>query len=1158
MPAAVSTASVWIAQQIGNAVLSIVTAVTGSGYAATVAYNFAVTAAYHAAQIAIYAGIQLGIDALTRPRPPGPQGAELQLAIDSDFPRQMLIGRRPTAGSLVARYSRGASLYNAHFVFQLADHPCTALEKVNADGRLVQDSALTHGARTEITAYSYSGGARVWMTWHDGRPGQTADANLVTNAALDPDVVAGTIDGWTTDHKGAGCAYVHVEVQYDSDILTSIPQFLFLVKGAPLYDRRLDTTAGGSGSQRYDDPATWVWTENAMVALDHYLLGYAVENEPLAFGVGLRASELPYEQFAAAADLCDEDVETGTGDDIETIKRYCAHAIIGSDEFFEDVIGGLQLQMAARIVDLGGRIGILGAEARLSTVTLTDDDWVTDEAVQFSDKLAFSELIGSVAGTFVDPGNLYQPTPYDTALLTTENAALPDGGEASAVTLDFAYEIHPRRAVRLASAWLARESLQPRVIGTFGPAAWILEPGDWFVLQSGRLQLLAEVFEVIDIVKNQDFTVSLTARAMNEDFLAFDSGDDGELTFPSEVDPVDVLLDEPTGTVIAVSLSGGGATEPALRFTLATFDPLARELVIEVQLWTGSAFTGDPIIAVAHADELVTLIRAGILPDKQYKARIKSRAGFKESPWTAWSSAISTSATYLVPAASVGTSIVGQGALATLNGVYFGSTLITETSGGSNATLGNFKTVLGTAAAIIGQAAAATDATIEAGATKNTLTFSGSAPGSPTNGDIWVDTSASPYVVKSRVAGAWQGSASYGGIFGSTLYETGGGALASLSNFKTILGTAAAFTGQTAWATEPTPTASVLIPAPNVIPYPSGRGDGALATAVGWSASGGTTPTTVLTMFRYAPAGGDFYYEEWASGYNSAGHRYLIYEFAVNGPGPYTLSMRGSTDLTGVEYYIVSRNSGHTDTNNSALVPLSNTVRNPAPFTAPGGTIYLVVVVHIPPQNSSGAARSLIFRQIKVELGLVATTYQNDRIDVDADADVTIANTAAAITSQGALATLNDAAAVSYGTVTTGALTTSYVSKASKAVTSDGGPIEIEFSAFFELEEPGVDIGGISDVSAIITIKRSGTAILPDFKVCGFRYNFGDQIEFGTKRGGALVVDSPGAGTYTYTVEVKCSHSGADVGLDPMNIVSGANFIRIFNPIGAANAVSGP
>jgi hypothetical protein len=46
-------------------------------------------------------------------------------------------------------------------------------------------------------------------------------------------------------------------------------------------------------------------------------------------------------------------------------------------------------------------------------------------------------------------------------------------------------------------------------------------------------------------------------------------------------------------------------------------------------------------------------------------------------------------------------------------------------------------------------------------ATVNNLTYSTSAPGSPVNGDIWVDTSVTPNVVRVRVTGAWQVASNY-------------------------------------------------------------------------------------------------------------------------------------------------------------------------------------------------------------------------------------------------------------------------------------------------------------------------------------------------------------------------------------------------------------
>jgi hypothetical protein len=918
-----------------------------------------------ATYVAVTAAISYGVSAATRPDSQKDQGAELNLAIDADYPRQMIIGKRAIAGSLSAHYANKPSNYNLHLVYALADHPCTSLEAVYADGRMVWGTPLVHGVRTEISTYNYSGGPRVWMTWHDGRPGQTADGDLITASSTDQDVVAGKKPAWTSAHVGAGVSYVHVELQRDSDILTSVPAFLFVVKGAPLYDRRKDTTAGGSGSHRLDDPSTWEYSENARVAQDHYLLGYKVEDEAIAFGVGLSPDEVPYDDFAAAADLADEVVTTGTGGDVQDLPRYASNGVIGADEDFETVIEAMQLQMAARVVDLGGRIGILGAEERTTLVDLTDQDQIADENFEFDPKLAFDDLIGAVEGRFADPGQLWQPTDFPRQVGPW--AVFADGGEAQTRTIEYRFETNVRRATRNASTELARDSLQPRIIGRFNKKAWKLEVGDWLRYSSPHEQLELAVFEVIEIVKYADFTVALTAKAIDPDFIAFDNDNDPDLSVPPDFDPVNLLLDAPSGTLANASITGGGATEPALKFTLATIDALARELVLEVRKWDAgtAAFVGDPITIVAHSDQAVTMIRQGVLPNSDYKARAKCRAGHRESPWTDYSSAVTTSTTYTVPGSSLAAAIVGQGALATLNTVtasvlaagvgknciidgdfrqgtafwggnaaagsivqsaatgggiryiniagtgvtvgqlawafanqsntlpvvpddrieasaYVGGANISSVvmsvqfldntgsyiseSGGfttsspgagggdlstytriggfvtapANAKRANiiiyavasttsptlkiakpfiarataaqteltpwnigFEAAPGSditgdnvAAAIAGQAAAATDSTIQPGATKNTLTFASSAPSSPTDGDIWVDTSTNPYLIKTRVSSAWQASGSYGGVFGGTLYETSGGAVATLANFKTISGTAAAIAGQ--------------------------------------------------------------------------------------------------------------------------------------------------------------------------------------------------------------------------------------------------------------------------------------------------------------------------------------------------------------------------
>ena len=95
-------------------------------------------------------------------------------------------------------------------------------------------------------------------------------------------------------------------------------------------------------------------------------------------------------------------------------------------------------------------------------------------------------------------------------------------------------------------------------------------------------------------------------------------------------------------------------------------------------------------------------------------------------------------------------------------------------------------------------------------ATRNSIWVqTGDPGGAAANGDFWVDISTTPYVLKTRVAGAWQVSAANGGAFGNNLYHTPGGTLATLSNFLTSGGVAAAIAGQGPLATASNPVATL-------------------------------------------------------------------------------------------------------------------------------------------------------------------------------------------------------------------------------------------------------------------------------------------------------------------------------------------------------------
>jgi hypothetical protein len=1049
MAEAIGAFAGWVGSWAGGAA----SAAAGGGIGGAAVGGVVGAVAYGVAYVGAYAALSYGIAALTAPDAgPGLQGQELSFVADTRAPRQMIVGRRLVSGSMVAHYEAGNQGYRLHLVIALADHPVQGCARLVADGRVVL-ADLVHGVRTAVPGYDTDRDEDTFfVTFYDGRPGQTADANLIAESLLDADVQAGRKNAWTADHVGAGVAYAHVELVWHQSRMNSPPQLQWEIDGAKIYNRRKDATAGGSGAHRIDNPSTWEFSTNVADIAAHFLQGYQVAGDRYAFGVGLLPEEIPYAAYAAAADLCDEDITVGVGGAAATLTRYAANGVIQADVPFETVIEELQVQMAARVVDFGGRIGFLPAVERTPVVSLTDGDQISADSVRFHDKRRFSDLVGAVAGNFSDATKLYRPEPYERQV--APEAELADGGEASTRTINLPFETDARRAARIASIWLERERRQATLAGTFNQAAWALEPGDWFSYTSPHEQLEDELFEVIDIVKHADMTCTITAQAVDADIVAYDNDNDPVLSEPLYIAPLDLSISQPSFSVASSTIVGGGATEPALQFTLTGYDAAIREILVEWRRWDPSgagAFTGPSKFETLHSDQALTWLRAGILPGVQYRVRAKAKAGVKESDWTNWTAPISTGSTYFVTSAGVASSIVGQAPAATDStiqpgatrnqltrsstapsspangdiwidttsnpfiiktrvagawensgsyGGVFGGTLYTS-QGGAVATLAAFQTSLGIAAGITGQAPAATDTTIQPGATKNTLTYSASEPGSPTNGDIWIDISTTPYVIKSRVSGAWQASGSYGGIFGSTLYEAGGGAVASLANFKTSLGISAGFTGQGALATR-NPSDLLGI---NVLPNPTG----ANGNTNFWSYNGNANvqpynePTSRGRAFVLSyPNSGGITGQWFSDAIAIDGSAPVAFQAFIDhfnpASGTFSVALACYDALGG---YIANANFQSFPSQRFGFFSMLG--------TTPVGTATIRVVFAWSSLIGAGGGGSVVIRRMKLERGTSVTPYSEEVWfeTIQRGADVTNQNIAQGITGQGQGATAN-------------------------------------------------------------------------------------------------------------------------------------------------------
>ena len=188
--------------------------------------------------------------------------------------RRAVYGETRVSGPLAFIESTDDDQY-LHLVVLLASHECQQISTI-----YLNDEALTLDGSGNATAPSlYNGKVRVKK--HLGTTTQAADSDLVSE-----------VDGWTTDHRLQGIAYIYVRLEFDADAFPNgIPNISALVQGKKLYDPRDTTTA---------------YSTNPALVIRDYLTN-------ASYGFAAAGDEIDDTAFQTAANICDESVTLAAG-----------------------------------------------------------------------------------------------------------------------------------------------------------------------------------------------------------------------------------------------------------------------------------------------------------------------------------------------------------------------------------------------------------------------------------------------------------------------------------------------------------------------------------------------------------------------------------------------------------------------------------------------------------------------------------------------------------------------------------------------------------------------------------------------------------------------------------------------------------------------------
>lgn len=535
----------------------------------------------------------VGYSLLNRPgvRRRDAQAATLQTG---EVPRQAIFGRAAEAGSLVDAFNFGGKHGTDWevLVIALADHRCDALE-----GFFVDDQYVAFTGDGAVAGFN----GQLEVYWRSGQWDQSVPSILTSHGP-----------GWTANDRGRGVAYVVAAYKGDDEKAKNPiwegrrPRFRWIVRGLRCYQARKDTTVGGSGAHRRDDPSTWEWTENLIDLRYNWVRGiYAGDlvdqSEMLLIGRGLSDIEAPPQNVFARANLCDEVVDGA--------PRYRIGGVVSADEKFIEVESDFAAACGGVIVQPEGSVEINPGEARAPVAHFTDDDLIVSSKVNWSDFLGIDDdaWVNTVVARFVDPGQRWAtraaPVRRDT------DDIIADGGPRER-TLQLSLVNNLAQAGRVAEIARRFGRLWGRGSVTLPPRFAGIEEGDWVTWQSDRyFNGATRTFQVEAWGSDQGWRHQISLRQISASvFSEADELDDGVIAAQNPPPPPLAAPDDEVWTLASVLMIAGGMQLPALRITGTAEDPDAQlvrfEYVIgedepdEDTIWTEAALVRPDAVRV--------------------------------------------------------------------------------------------------------------------------------------------------------------------------------------------------------------------------------------------------------------------------------------------------------------------------------------------------------------------------------------------------------------------------------------------------------------------------------------------------------------------------------------------------------------------------------
>ena len=383
------------------------------------------------------------------------------------------------------------------------------------------------------------------------------DGSLISVQAfygLDNQPVSSILDestNWGSNHKLSGVAYLAFKFTWNQDAFGSLPEVKVILKGKKIYDPRLDSTKGGSGSHRQDTASTWTYSPNSALCLLDYL-----RNTRFGKGLPNSAFETNYDSFKTSANICETQVTPYTSAPSD-INLFETNLVIDTEQKVIDNVRELLNPMRAIFTYTQGKYFLIIENIGSSQLSLNADNIIGGIKI-FGEKK--NTKYNRVIGTFVNPDKEWQedtvsfPPADDSGLPAGDQYATllaEDNGTQLEGNFTFQGITNPYQAEELCEIILrrSRNALAVEVMVT--SEALNLTIGDLVDLTYSTGGFSAKQFRVYGLSINTDSTVSLKLIEHQDNFYTWTSKAeaptiaDTTLPNPNNVSaPASVTLDD--------------------------------------------------------------------------------------------------------------------------------------------------------------------------------------------------------------------------------------------------------------------------------------------------------------------------------------------------------------------------------------------------------------------------------------------------------------------------------------------------------------------------------------------------------------------------------------------------------------------------------------